>query len=100
MLVLDDDAGHEPRVIAGMQAVHEHAAVAANGDRAVGGLAHERGGAAEGAGLDAVLEDVEAALVVHGEPRRDGAVHLVCIDRGGMIRGNHKEMTSISYVDL
>jgi len=37
MLVLDDDAGHEPRVIAGMQAIREHAAVAANGDRAVGG---------------------------------------------------------------
>src|SRR5436189_156799 len=39
MLVLDDDAEHELRVIAGMQAIREHAAVAANGDRAVGGLA-------------------------------------------------------------
>jgi len=32
--VLDDDAGHERAVIAGMQAIREHAAVAANGDRA------------------------------------------------------------------
>src|SRR5436309_4644307 len=73
MLVPDDDAGHEPRVIAGMQAIREHAAVAANGDRAVGGLAHERGRAAQAAVLDAVLEDVEPALVVHGELRRDAA---------------------------
>src|SRR5947208_3306771 len=73
MLVLDDDAGHEPRVIAGMQAIREHAAVAANGDRAVGGLAHERGRAAQAAVLDTVLEDVEPALVVHGELRRDAA---------------------------
>src|SRR6266700_396833 len=73
MLVLDDDAGHEPRVIAGMQAIREHAAVAANGDRAVGGLAHERGRAAQAAVLDAVLEDVETALVIHGELRRDAA---------------------------
>src|SRR5437016_2094122 len=38
MLVLDDDAGHELRVIEGMQAIREHAAVATSGDGAVGAL--------------------------------------------------------------
>src|SRR5213593_3693623 len=79
MLVLDDDAGHEPRVIAGMQAIREHAAVAANGDRAVGGLAHERGRAAQAAVLNAVLEDVETARVDLGEvlTREQGPMRIV-----------------------
>src|SRR5207245_4296303 len=62
--------------------IREHAAVAANGDRAVGGLAHERGRAAQAAVLKAVLEDVETALVVHGELRRDAAELLEREDLG------------------
>src|SRR4029453_5348614 len=49
MGVIDDDPGDEFRLIAGMQPVGEHAAVAANRDRALGILADERGRATQAA---------------------------------------------------
>ena len=41
MPVVDDDARHELRLIPGMQPIREHPPVAADRDRAVGGLADE-----------------------------------------------------------
>ena len=57
MLVLDVDAGYERRLIARMQPIGEHTAVAPNRDRTVGGLADEGGRPAQTAILDQVTPE-------------------------------------------
>ncbi len=94
MLVRDDDTGHEHGLVPSLPPVGEHATVAADRDGAVGGFADKGDGPAEAAVLDGVLEEVEPALVVHGERGRDAAGVLEGEDLGRSSSGSKARCAS------